>query len=74
MKSLCEHVDLRIDRDGKHPVAVIERGAASARFTWSRKLQADVPRLICSVCGKSILIYGYAVARGVAGDNNYVPF
>lgn len=64
MLSLCEHVDLDIDKESK--IVTVLRGAIFPYFAWSVKLQADTPRLKCSVCNKFVVIKGYIIKRDKA--------
>lgn len=59
---LCNHVTLTIlPKDGDTPSIVEVKGVAYPFFGWDPKLQADVPWLKCSYCGKSARVMGRAV-------------
>jgi len=64
MHQLCEHVSLEVlpkDEDAGAPSIVEVRGAAVPFFGWDRDLQADTPRLRCSVCHRTARVLGKAV-------------
>lgn len=61
-KSLCPHVEIAVDKSSDPPV-VTATGAVYPYFSWDVSLQADIPRLKCSACGRAVKIMGYAVKR-----------
>ena len=60
-RQLCEHVDIEINKEATPPYVKVIRGVAVPAFGWSRKLEADTPRIKCSECGTMKVIRGYAV-------------
>lgn len=67
--SLCKHVDLKVDKEDK--VVRVMKGPIYPYFGWSRKEQADIPRLRCSECKRSIKIRGYIIERD--RNSRYTP-
>lgn len=61
-KRLCPHVDITLDRSADPPTLTAS-GAVYPCFSWSRELEADIPRLKCSTCGRAVKILGFVVRR-----------
>lgn len=60
-KKLCKHSTIKIIRDEEHKRIVPVKGVIRAYFSWSKKYHADVPRVACVFCKKSIVAFGFIV-------------
>lgn len=61
VKTLCEHVRIETTEVKGKLLVGAASGVIMGYFSWSRKYMADVPRVRCIMCKKSMIVIGYLV-------------